>query len=674
MAEAARLFSADRSTYLQWEAGKRPVPQRIGSQLEALARSTPGPRPTLLTKIGGAVRKGEVAPLSVFREQLTGPERRLLRELLDAGVLVTAGVPVTDSKGRRYTRPGVFLAISQARRGLDRAAPALAGTALKGARLYAGITTEKLARRMRMVPSTIRYMEARTVPRARAEELALSLGLPELLTGSAIRDARKEARWSLKAVGDRVGVTLSVVHKWERDPGHKEWRPIPLGRMLALAAALHEARIASPAILEKRRRSLIDAMVKDVAAKPGITEHALLHNFRHLNSDRRGPKIDAARVLADAKRQRKLVACETTVVGPTGHRRTIRGLLLPGAAPSALRVRLTGTELQHRRNVEARAMRKELAALVGTTPSNIQRLEKRGARPVPLHWDKPLRKALDKLSVETPEVRTEATILSYLATAPGASRWHIRRNTNFGSMVTKSLNDLLSQGRVVALARPDPLGRPVEGFYRSEDAPSPTPQWVDGSQLRKLRIAAGWQATELAKELGTSPNRVTRWETGARRCPTPWFDAAIELMKNPPPERTPLQLRHLLKLVSAEGGIHTGDLPTGFSTPRGHATIRRALDSGLIHKQERLLARRDGPSYLRIFLVAGPIPDDYIPPERMTSEELRNARQAAGLTQVQLAPMIGVRSTTLSGWETGRLPIPPGRVPALRRMLSPQAG
>lgn len=41
----------------------------------------------------------------------------------------------------------------------------------------------------------------------------------------------------------------------------------------------------------------------------------------------------------------------------------------------------------------------------------------------------------------------------------------------------------------------------------------------------------------------------------------------------------------------------------------------------------------------------------------MTPAELRDAREALGLTQTELGERLGVHWTTISRWENGRLPI-----------------
>ena len=43
---------------------------------------------------------------------------------------------------------------------------------------------------------------------------------------------------------------------------------------------------------------------------------------------------------------------------------------------------------------------------------------------------------------------------------------------------------------------------------------------------------------------------------------------------------------------------------------------------------------------------------------QLTPEELRNWRLKHGLTQQQLAELLGVRHSTISRWETGKHPIP----------------
>ncbi len=61
-------------------------------------------------------------------------------------------------------------------------------------------------------------------------------------------------------------------------------------------------------------------------------------------------------------------------------------------------------------------------------------------------------------------------------------------------------------------------------------------------------------------------------------------------------------------------------------------------------------------------------PEDYIP-SVMTGAQIRAAREAAGLTQVELARQLGVTSESVNRWENGRLKLRRTSVIALSTVL-----
>src|SRR5581483_3746715 len=139
------------------------------------------------------------------------------------------------------------------------------------------------------------------------------------------------------------------------------------------------------------------------------------------------------------------------------------------------------------------------------------------------------------------------------------------------------------------------------------------------------------------------------------------------LAEAPPSRRPGRRLSRLLALAGEPGGIRTGDLPQGFLTPAGRALVADAIDRELIHSEERLATMKDGRTYVCRHLVAGPDRGDAASIDRLNPEGLRRLRTGAGLTQRALAGLLGIGHVTVSGWERGSIPIPPGRVRAIRR-------
>ncbi len=605
--------------------------------------------------------------------RLRPAEREALRQLLRDGVLVRVSELQTDAAGRPYVRKVVTEPTGEAPRGADRAWPAVTGRQLACARRVVGLSAEELAQRVGVAASGIRRIEASpAVPRGHIAELVAALGLPTLLTPAALHTARTDAGWRLEDVAARVGVRLVTVHAWEQAR-----RPIPPGRMLAVAAALHEARECAPTALAARRQELADAMVARVTAEPGITDRALLHEHRSARVGRAGPEIDASSVLDDLLSADRLVAVADTSVGPRGGRRTVRVLRVPEDADTAAPDgRLTAARLRRRRE-QVGAARGELDRAAGLSAGTVYRLEKKGGKPVPLHLEGPLRAALERFAHEgPPSVRADAdaarAICTHLRSHPGTRRSRISYEVANTKAVHRALTQLLKSGAVVERPVPDSQGRIAAGLFLADDAPDQR-EPVDGRALRAARHASGWTVAALASALGVRANTVARWETGARHCPPDQARRVTELLETPAPPRAreERRLRRLVELAGQPGGVSTAELPVMFRSSDGRATVERAVVDGLVHVEERVARRSDGRTYVRRFLVAGATAPASGILERMSGAELRRRRQQGGLTQRELARLLGNGHVTISGWETGRIPIPPGRVP---RVLDALAG
>jgi len=614
-------------------------------------------------RVMATVRREPGLTVPEWRDRLDPAERRALQDLLEGDALVLAPVQRADGAGRRYVRQGVYLAEGDARLALDRFAPmAVEGPTLSAARHYVGVGAAELGSRLGLAPSTVRDMEASPeVPRARLTEVVEALGLPQCLDRASIRADRLGAGLTQEEIAKRVGVDQTVYSGWENGV-----RGIPPGRMVALAAALQEARTASPGALEARRRNLRAAMAADIAAQPGITSKAVLHQHREPTLGRLGPRIDAAKELRDMLRTGEVAEAETTAVGPRGGARTVRGLFMAADAPAKRsRSRLTGDELRRRR-WDVHATEQQVADLAGITKANLHQLESHGGRLVPLHWEEPLRAALRQLvDVPGPDDQARLDILEAVEEEPGITPFRMAAKVSRSKSVIRALKALVDEGELVEGPSWDGQGRERLGLYR------PGSQVADDrfepGELRRLRHAAGRSSTEMAKALGIHASRLTRWETGDRGCPAEWVARLRNVLAGPLPTRPPgRQLRRLLDLAARPGGIATGNLPTSFFAGGGPAVVAAAIEAGQIHVEERLVPDRRGRTYARRFLVAGP--GETPPVDHMTAQELRDARKRARLSQTALAKRLGLSPSTVQKWEQ-QGHVAPGQVGSVRRAL-----
>lgn len=675
---AATTVGVHRSTLLRWERGERPMPEDVYSRLADIYAARSG----LGEKLIGAVGQSGALTVAEWHRKLDSDGRRLLGNLLASGRLVLAACVRTDAAGRRYVRQVVHVHTSDASRGLDRSVPAgVTGAQLSGARRFAGITAAELATRCGLAPSGIRRLETSPmVPRGRLGDLVAALGLPDLVTPAVLREARIQAGWSLADVAGRVGVHLSVVAGWECGR-----RPIPAGRLLALASVVTDARADVARAADARRRAMADAMVAHAVAEPGVTDRALLHEHRSARVGRSGPKIDARSVLEeDLIKTARLMAVSATAVGPRGGRRTVRSISVPRDAPSSpADMRITGANLRARRE-RCGATRGELAATVGLSYNDIFQMEKHPDGLVPLHHQTALLDAIARMELAPPgEIADRAAqeaVRRYLFEHPGAGRHRIAADVSQSKAIRRALQVLIETGEVIERGASDSLGRQFTGMFLAQDAP-PEVEAMTGPELRQLRIQQGWTPTQLAFAIGVSAGRITRWERGERRCPPDQATAIRAALEDAAPVRTgePLRERRasqarerlLLTLATEPGGVAVGDLPARFGPARGRATISQAIDAGMIHVEERMVDRGDGRCGARRFLVVGPEGDSsHEVVDRMTGAELRRLRVAVGLTQAALAKRIGSPNTTVSGWETGRIPIGAARVAQLRSALA----
>lgn len=94
---------------------------------------------------------------------------------------------------------------------------------------------------------------------------------------------------------------------------------------------------------------------------------------------------------------------------------------------------------------------------------------------------------------------------------------------------------------------------------------------------------------------------------------------------------------------------------------------RAKLQAAAKNLQKAMRARRQADRLrLRALAKAAPRFDPTVP---VTGDVVRGIRGRLGLTQVQLARRLGLTSTTVAAWETGRWPIPKRRELELRKVF-----
>jgi len=650
--ELGGALDVSPQTVMRWKTGDRPIPIDQREHLEAVLRDAAAAP----TRVAAEVVSGPWT-IRELENRLSGRVERLcLRAMLGDGRLTVSPIARRDGRGRYYERPGVFLARTS-RAGLDRSAPRPpAGQELALARKRSGLPVAAAAERAGVSAGTWRGWEAAGPPRARVPEFIDSLDW--LPTGPELRDARLAAGWSLKEVGRRVGVSLSVVHSWETG----KRRP-SRGRLMALASLLAAAQRAA----DDRRNTALAALIALAETGP-ITESEWLHRSRRRRDGRQYVPELAVWALQEALSRGLLVRVGVIRTSDSSH--PVSALCTPDAVPQKPRGGLTGRQLGHERQ-RLGISRRVLAEQVGCSAGLVTRYEQSGDHRLHPHWSAPLRSALSELETKRSELGLE--ILRTVDEGPLSRQGFLERFGN--SNAARSARIALLKTDLEWGPAWDRLGRrvPRGALYRRGNAPTESARMA-GQQLRKAREGAGWTTPELAKALGTRGNTVSRWETGARGLAPARAAMALSVLEGPAPARPAdtRRLDRLLALTARPGGARSTELIPFRRSPVGAQSFDRALDSGLIWSVSRLETVKDGRVFARRAFVSESTPpstdDDQRP--SLTGSEIRARRLSAGLSQARLGELVGVRNVTVSGWERGTRGVPDRLVPAMYRALA----
>jgi transcriptional regulator with XRE-family HTH domain len=673
--ELGRRTGKSHVAIARWEEGKgRTAPVEVLEQAEALAMDAFRSVAELV-----ASRPG-LTPTELDRLIEDPTKRRLVhREIAPGGRFELRFMETIDRRGRHYSRAGVFLVGAPVTAEQRRRPENLNGDELRAQLSEVGISPAELAARLGVAPSTVRLWVAglRRIPPGRRSDLDAELAWPQ---AEDIRTLRQAAGWSLKELGDRVGVTLSVVHRWE---GRKS--PVPAARRPALRSVLREARESPrPDPVERE----IEQQVNFVRAHQGVTRKELLHSRRERRGRRQIASQRAATALDIALARGTLVERDAMTLTAAGHPGTHTGIYTPDAGPTVLPLEpFTGVQLRERRK-EACMSQRELAERAGTTGEMVGFFERRGTRAVPAHWAAVLLDVFAAASRGPSKLDlAKATILRELVANPGIARWRLEKLSDTGTPKTfkRALEQLLQERRVELGDAFDSQGRPYRGLFLAGMTAGERPRALTTTEMRDRLAASGWHQDQLAAALGVATSTTSRWVSGTRQL-SPGTSARVlaVIAEKPPRDLSEDRRRNrLIQLVARGGadGISPSELIAPFGTAGARELLERGIAEGLVHPEDVVTRDRRGRPYVRRRLVLGRSPENGATgPPAMTGAELRAARARSGFSQDELARRLGVSQARVSHWETAPASsIPAGRVSELRAALAdeldqPQTG
>jgi transcriptional regulator with XRE-family HTH domain len=186
----------------------------------------------------------------------------------------------------------------------------------------------------------------------------------------------------------------------------------------------------------------------------------------------------------------------------------------------------------------------------------------------------------------------------------------------------------------------------------------------DASPLCRARLAAGLTMTQVAIKLGVAPSTVSRWENCVRTpAPELWPRLAAVLALDPGHWGAVLQTNPTRR----SDGVR---LPGLGQLRRDRGLTQRAFRTALgicmttaidwEHGRVRVprhrlddVARELGVDPSMLLRLAAPVPR-----ARRGERALADLRQAAGLTQREMALHLGVSLRTVAHWEAGTRPVP----------------
>lgn len=651
------MIGISHQALLRYRSGERRMQPDVAHRALRALQAHPDPRQQVVDRL--ATPPGRSARAA--RRQLPARLRPVLDEMLAGAELVERSEAIVLN-GRRCVRRILVPRSSGSAGGLERSAPvAIAGAELRAARRVTDRPLTTLAQHVGVTQSTWRSWEARGVPRARVEQVAESLAPP---APREMRRLREAAGWSLAELGERLGVSFSVVQAWESAK-----RPVPPGRLVPLLAALSEAKN----LAAERFERLIGRVVEDVRAQPGVSEKTLLHDHR-----RRGGRVsllgDYAEALKEAKARRLIVESDVVTKSEAGPKSRL-GLFVRGSAPKPVPP-MTGEKLRRRREAIG-VSRPELALRCNVSLPALLAWEGRGDGAIPAHGALRARAALDALEREATQSAAEleahrqaeidAAVLTAIAAEPGivTTRLLERPGLGYHASLTARLRRLEAAGEIVGAPVLDARGRPHRGWHLPADVPPPL-ETLSGAELRRLREEAGWSRPALARAIGVATSRLYQWERGDRRCPFARAAVVRSLLATPPP--LPPRDERALRDLEEQAAVPGGASATALGWPQRRRLIGLALELGRLKEAHVDVMEPSGRWYRRrrFFPAGTPVVSAQRP--SLAPNELVALRRSVRLSQKALGEILGVSHVTVSGWECGRAAIPPRHVERLRAL------
>lgn len=657
---AARAADISPQSLQRYETGDRRIPHATARKLEAVY-SRPAPQERVLAAVGSGGKA-----LATIRRILDPTERRVLNEMIDDGRLALHPVASTDALGRQCTREGVFLGTRSA--GLTRSSPPVSGPELQQARRRCGIPATEMAGRVGVAPARYRDWEATQPPLGRLPQLA-TIFADRCPSGPELRQLRSDAGWSLKKASGRVGVGLSVFHDWETTR-----RAVPPGRRIKLLAACSEMDRDRGAPLHE----CCDAMVAYVREHPGVLRSEIRHLHRRKRAGKTGSDPLAEEALDSLLAGGRLVAPMVFSPDRRGGAKFAVRLFLPEDAPPAGDLggeadNLTGHDVARRRLALSLTQR-EFGDLIGCRVSFVGKLERYGDDGIPPHWARQILSRLRREHAGGLKLQQiKDAVVEIVRSTPGIAKFRLMDQVGHGHVARRAVKELESSGTIVLAQAWDPCNRAYQGLYLKGDAAlSAHVALMSGSDLAMLMADWGLRPAELAHLLGCGAGAVNGWLSGRSSISAPRARQIRSLgpsaLKRVPPRRDV----HRERIIRAVGeGVRPSRLIALRKTEAGERAFHAALAEGDLHVETRVELTRDGRPYRRRWIMPGPDASrEQQTSSPMSGTELRALRVRSSLTQVAFAARLGVRNGRVSGWETGRVPIPAGRA-ALIRMAFP---
>ncbi len=541
----------------------------------------------------------------------------------------------------------------------------LSPVALAESRAAVGLTQGDLATRLGVARSQIALWETgrRPVPQARVEEIRRAL---DQIDGAArIDDRRRELRDQATAaiagtpgltrrlvarrLGQRKGAVDAITELLDRGEVHERWHDVVDGlgrcrRRLGLFAGPAGTLFAPP-------------------PEPAIAPDDL----------RRGRELIG---LTRSELARRLDVSPTLVqLWETGQQ----------PVPERYRERLeealrpSGDELRRRR-VALRWSQGDLAARIGASRASVCQWE-RGTWTLPRERWQEIERVLEEATpapIVDPLEHVVKRVGVAVAEKPGRPRSYLLktiRALRTGEAIDYALAHSLIHERPLVIddVHPRFTRRVVRRglFPGPASNVTPLPPEIAGNELRAARERLGWSQGDVARNLGVSKPAVKGWEKNGvpagRRVELAQRLAQAQPVSDELRER--MLVRALREELACSPGLSRWEVGHRLQARRHRgavaAAIARALTTGAVH--ERPISVGRGRTRLALFL--GPAPARWTTGVPLEAAEVTRGRLEKGLTQVELAKLLGVAQALVSQWESGRVVVPEGRRAHIRQTL-----